>query len=157
MRSFSKRPQLLRVSTFLQAAGCALRSHVSFGFVYSEGKLAPCDYTAEILGVVVGLGEASRKNLSISNKPSRLKELDRALRECLEPGVVIPNQLPSVLGKLQYADLHVWGRTGKLALAGLRELGHTAPTQCDWIAIRLGRSNFFKNDCAGDAEILLCR
>ena len=33
--------------------------------------------------------------------------------------------MPSVLGKLQYADSHVWGRAGKLAMADLREIGHT--------------------------------
>ena len=37
--------------------------------------------------------------------------------------------MPSVLGKLQYADSHVWGRAGKLALADLRELGHTSPSK----------------------------
>ena len=146
----------LRVSAFLQAAGCALGllwtsyfddfpmvSHALhttstlacakglmslFGFVYSEEKLAPFDYTAEILGVVVDLGEASKRKIAISNKPSRVKELDLALRDILDSGVVVPNQLPSVLGKLQYADSHVWGRAGRLALADLRELGHTAPT-----------------------------
>ena len=151
----------LRVSAFLQAAGCALGllwtsyfddfpmvSHAMhttstlacakglmslFGFVYSEEKLAPFDYTAEILGVVVDLSKASQRKISISNKPSRVEELNLALRDILESGVVVPNKLPSVLGKLQYADSHVWGRAGKLALADLRELGHTAPT-----AVRLG-------------------
>ena len=32
-----------------------------FGFVYSEEKLAPFDYTAEILGVVVDLSKASQR------------------------------------------------------------------------------------------------
>ena len=151
----------LRVSAFLQAAGCALGllwtsyfddfpmvSHAMhttstlacakglmslFGFVYSEEKLAPFDYTAEILGVVVDLSKASQRKISISNKPSRVEELNLALRDILKSGVVVPNQLPSVLGKLQYADSHVWGRAGKLALADLRELGNTAPT-----AVRLG-------------------
>ena len=151
----------LRVSAFLQAAGCALGllwtsyfddfpmvSHAMhttstlacakglmslFGFVYSEEKLAPFDYTAEILGVVVDLSKASQRKISISNKPSRVEELNLALGDILKSGVVVPNQLPSVLGKLQYADSHVWGRAGKLALADLRELGNTAPT-----AVRLG-------------------
>ena len=125
----------LRVSAFLQAAGCALGllwtsyfddfpmvSHAMhttstlacakglmslFGFVYSEEKLAPFDYTAEILGVVVDLSKASQRKVSISNKPSRVEELNLALRDILKSGVVVPNQLPSVLGKLQYADSHV--------------------------------------------------
>jgi len=137
----------LRVSSFLQAAGCALGllwtsyfddfpmvSHAMhttstlacakglmslFGFVYSEEKLAPFDYTAEILGVVVDLTQASQRKITIANKPSRLEDLNAALTDILRAGVVVPNQLPSVLGKLQYADSHVWGRSGKLALADL--------------------------------------
>ena len=90
-----------------------------FGFVYSEEKLAPFDYTAEILGVVVDLTQASQRKITIANKPSRLEDLNAALTDILRAGVVVPNQLPSVLGKLQYADSHVWGRSGKLALADL--------------------------------------
>lgn len=63
-------------------------------------KLALFDYTAEILGVVVDLGDASRRKISTPNKPSTLKELDLALRDILESGVGIPNRLPSFLGKL---------------------------------------------------------
>ena len=112
---------------------CAKGLTSLFGFVYSEEKLAPFDYTAEIFGVVVNLSKASQRKISISNKPSRVEELNLALGDILKSGVVVSNQLPSVLGKLQYADSHVWGRAGKLALADLRELGNTAPT-----AVRLG-------------------
>ena len=78
-----------------------------FGFVYSEEKLAPFDYTAEILGVVVDLSKASQRIFSISNKPSRVGDLSAVLQDILQAGVVVPNQLPSVLSKLQYADSHV--------------------------------------------------
>ena len=65
--------------------------------------------------------------ITISNKPSRVDELREALDSIMCWGVIVPNRLPSVLGKLQYADSQVWGRAGKLALADLRELGHTSP------------------------------
>ena len=73
-----------------------------------------------------------QRKIAISNKPARVVELDRALMNILETGVVVPNQLPSVLGKLQYADSRVWGELASW-LADLRELGHTAPT-----TVRLG-------------------
>ena len=50
---------------------CAKGLMSLFGFVYSEEKLAPFDYTAEILGVVVDLSKASQRKISISNKPSQ--------------------------------------------------------------------------------------
>jgi len=134
----------LRVSAFLQAAGCALGllwtsyfddfpmvSHAMhttstlacakglmslFGFVYSEEKLAPFDYTAEILGVVVDLSKASQRKISISNKPSRVEELNLALKDILKAGVVVPNQLPSVLGKTSICRLP---RVGASWQAGL--------------------------------------
>ena len=147
----------LRVSAFLQAAGCHLgiiwmsyfddfpmlshslhtgstlacaRGMMSlFGFVYSEEKLLPFERSAEILGVVFDLGLSSEGRVSISNKPSRVEELNDALLGILNEKFVIPTSMPSVLGKLQYADSHVWGRAGKLALADLRELGHTSPSK----------------------------
>ena len=149
----------LRVSAFLQAAGCALgilwtsyfddfpmvshSLHTSstlvcakglmslFGFVYSEEKLAPFGYDAEILGVVVDLKDAAAGKITISNKPSRVDELKEALDGIFKAGVIIPNKMPSVLGKLQYADSHVWGRAGRLALADLREVGHTSPLRVE--------------------------
>jgi hypothetical protein len=147
----------LRVSAFLQAAGCHLgiiwmsyfddfpmlshSLHVGstlacakglmslFGFVYSEEKLLPFERSAEILGVVFDLSRSGEGRVSISNKPSRVEELNDALLQILNAKFVIPTAMPSVLGKLQYADSHVWGRAGRLALADLRELGHTSPTK----------------------------
>ena len=145
----------LHVSAFLQAAGCYLgivwmsyfddfpmlshSLHVGstlacakglmslFGFVYSEEKLQPFECSAEILGVVFDLSRSGEGRVSISNKPSRVDALNEALVKIMEEKFVIPTSMPSVLGKLQYADSHVWGRAGRLALADLRELGHTSP------------------------------
>ena len=147
----------LRISAFLQAAGCYLGIiwmsyfddfpmlshglHVGstlacakglmslFGFVYSEEKLQPFARSSEILGVVFDLSRSAEGCVAISNKPSRVEELDDALVKILSDKFVIPTSMPSVLGKLQYADLHVWGRAGRLALADLRELGHTSPAR----------------------------
>ena len=106
---------------------CAKGLMSLFGFVYSEEKLAPFGYDAEILGVVVDLKDAAAGKVTVSNKPSRVDQLKDALDGILDVGVIVPNKLP-VLGKLQYADSHVWGRAGRLALADLREVGHTSPS-----------------------------
>ena len=108
---------------------CAKGLMSLFGFVYSEEKLESFGRTAEILGVVLDLSGADQGRIVVSNKPSRVDELSEALDVIAGDGFVIPNRLPSVLGKLQYADSHVWGRAGKLALADLRELGHTSTSK----------------------------
>ena len=100
-----------------------------FGFVYSEEKLLPFERSAEILGVVFDLSASGEGRISISNKPSRVEELNDALLGILNAKFVIPTSMPSILGKLQYADSQVWGRAGRLALADLRELGHTSPAK----------------------------
>ena len=84
----------------------------------------PFDDRAEILGLVLDMGRSGDGRVSISKKPSRASELDEALDQLMARRAVVPMAMPSVLGKLQYADSHVWGRAGKLALADLRELGH---------------------------------
>ena len=174
----------LRVSAFWPAAGCALGilwtsyfddcpmiSHALhttstlacamglmslLGFVYSDDKLAPFGYDAEILGVVVNLGQAAAGRITISNKPSRVDDLSEALDGILCAGAIVPNRLPSVLGKLQYADSHVWGRAGKLALADLREVGHTSPVSVELDKTQVEAFRILKHRlCAGKPRAFL--
>ena len=147
----------LRVSAFLQASGCALgilwssyfddfpmlshTLHVGstmtcakalmtlFGFLYSEEKLLPFDDSAEILGVVLDLSESGNGRISVTNKPLRVDDLSAALDHLVGKRAVVPIRMPLVLGKLQYADSHVWGRAGRLAMADLREIGHTGRSE----------------------------
>ncbi|CAK9116007.1 unnamed protein product [Durusdinium trenchii] len=144
----------LRVSAFLHAAGCQLgilwsnyfddfpivthQKNTSstmvaakgllslFGFTYAQDKLNPFGKQTEVLGVVVDLADTPKGAVRVTNKPSRVDDLTVALNDILGAGSVVPSQLPSILGKLQYADAQVWGRAGRLALAQLRELGHTS-------------------------------
>ena len=174
----------LRVSSFLQAAGCYLgilwtsyfdhfpmvshALHTSstlvcaksllslMGFVYAEDKLEPFGIEAEILGVVMDLSGSVHGKIQIHNKPSRVGELSDALDGITSNGYVIPIHMPSILGKLQYADSHVWGRSGRLALADLRDMGHTSPekvslnvTQVD--AFKVLKSRF----CSGKPRTFL--
>ena len=65
----------------------------------------------------------------MTNKPSRVNDLSVAIDQLVSGRAVVPMHMPSVLGKLQYADSHVWGRAGRLAMADLREIGHTGRSE----------------------------
>lgn len=62
--------------------------------------------------MVFDLSRSGKGRVSISNKPSRVDELNETLVKIMKEKFVIPTSMPSVLGKLQYADSHVWGRAG---------------------------------------------
>ncbi|CAL1129051.1 unnamed protein product [Cladocopium goreaui] len=54
------------------------------------------------------------------NKASRANELCDVLDRILQSKKVVVKELPSTLGKLQFAEGQLWGRTGRLALSELR-------------------------------------
>lgn len=140
----------LRVSAFLHAAGmfmglcwaayfddfilitheCHRRSSFQsalslfklFGFPVSTDKLADFDTTAEVLGVELDVKDAHAGTIRVKNKQSRIDELVQFLDTVLTRGYLKPSEMPSKLGKLQFAEAQIWGRGGRLALADLREL-----------------------------------
>ena len=60
----------------------------------------------------------------VDNKELRKKEMVGALDEILRSRQVVPADLPALMGRLQFADMQLSGRGGKLAMADIRELGH---------------------------------
>ena len=92
------------------------------GFAYSEDKLQPFQEVTEMLGVELDLRETGQGRVKVRNKLSRTKEMNDILTDILESGKMKVAQLPSALGKLQFAEAQLWGRSGRLALADLREL-----------------------------------
>ena len=174
----------LRVSAFLQAAGCALgilwssyfddfpmlshALHVGstltcaktlttlFRFLYSEEKLLPFDDRAEILGVVLDLGESGNGRISVTNKPLRVNDLSVAIDHLVSRRAVVPLHMPSVLGKLRYADSHVWGRAGRLAMADLREIGHTGRSEVSLDDLQIKALEVLKERlCSGRPKTLI--
>ena len=93
------------------------------GFGFAENKLEPFATSAEVLGVVVDCGLVSEGKLVYAMKESRRQEALSAIEDILDKGAVTPCVLPSVLGRLQFADGQLAGRTGKLAMADIRSLG----------------------------------
>ena len=67
------------------------------GFQYSTYKLSPFSDVTELLGVEIDF-----------------------LGKMLSERVLVVSEMPSKLGKLQYAEAQLWGRAGRLALADLR-------------------------------------
>lgn len=140
----------LRVSNFLQAVGrymgliwsaffddFVVLSHVMhesstmatalslfdlLGFQYSKDKLQPFSDKTEMLGVELDLTDVKNGNIRIRvrNKASRSIELCEVLHRILETKKVIVKELPSTIGKLQFAEGQLWGRAGRLALPELR-------------------------------------
>ena len=138
----------LRVSTFLQAVGrymgllwsaffddFVLLSHAMhesstmtaalslfdiLGFQYSKDKLQPFKDKTEMLGVELDLSEVKAGTIKVRNKASRSSELCEVLERILKQKKVVVKELPTTLGKLQFAEGQLWGRSGRLALSELR-------------------------------------
>ena len=58
--------------------------------------------------------------VKVRNKQSRVEETVRFLEKMLKDKKLIAEEMPSKLGKLQFAETQLWGRSGRLALADIR-------------------------------------
>ena len=96
------------------------------GFEISVDKLKPFEDTAEVLGVVIDCEKFLDAKLTFRMKESRRTDLLKAINEVLDSRQVIPRELPSFLGRIQFAEGQLMGRTGKLAMADIREVGLTS-------------------------------
>ena len=99
------------------------------GFDFAEDKLAPFAKSAETLGVIVNLTDTTSGRVVVDNKDSRKAELSETIQTILSNDALVPAQLPSVLGRMQFADMQLAGRMGGLAMADLRSLGHDSKTK----------------------------
>eukprot|EP00439_Symbiodinium_sp_Y106_P009032 s14470_g1.t1 len=73
-----------------------------------------------MLGIVLDASDLYGQGLLIRNKPGRAEEVGSLIRSCLEAGSIESRDLLKMLGRVQFADSHVMGRAGKLALADVR-------------------------------------
>ncbi len=92
------------------------------GFKFAEDKLSDFASTAEMLGVVIDASRSSEGLVKIDNKESRKTEVVNALNDILRDAQLIPADLPALMGRLQFADMQLSGRGGKLAMADIREM-----------------------------------
>ena len=95
------------------------------GFDYSAEKLRDPNEVNEMLGVELDLTGSKQGIVNIRNKQDRVEEIKTMLDRIVLEGKVKPRELPSHLGRLQYADMQIAGRSGRLAMHDLRKLGTT--------------------------------
>ncbi|CAE7745031.1 unnamed protein product [Symbiodinium sp. CCMP2592] len=88
------------------------------GFSWAEDKDLPFSHEAELLGVRVDLGTFGV--VKIGNKPDRAASIAAAVDSVLSEGRLDPKTLPSLFGRIQFAEGQLHGRLGRLALADLR-------------------------------------
>ncbi|CAE7679226.1 rad50 [Symbiodinium sp. CCMP2592] len=92
------------------------------GFAWAEDKDLPFSHEAELLGQVLGVRVdlGSFGVVKIGNKPERATAIAEAVDSVLSVGHLDPKTLPSLFGRLQFAEGQLHGRLGRLALADLR-------------------------------------
>ena len=90
--------------------------------VDAEDKLVPPATKSEILGVEVDFEESSLGVVKARNTQDRVSEIESNLDEIIRSERLKPKELPWQLGRLQFADLQVAGRAGKMAMYDLRRL-----------------------------------
>ena len=94
------------------------------GFDYAEDKLEPFSREAEMLGVVVDLSRTRDGKIVVANKPGRDLEMAALVSDMLKEKSVKTSLLPSIMGRICFAESQLMGRIGKLAMADLRSVTH---------------------------------
>ena len=85
-----------------------------------------------------------------------MNDLSVAIDHFVSRRAVVPLHMPSVLGKLRYADSHVWGRAGRLAMADLREIGHTGRSEVSLDDLQIKALEVLKERlCSGRPKTLI--
>ena len=80
------------------------------GFSFAPEKCTDFSQQVDVLGVTLDVSDSACGLVKIRNKQSRCEELAEALKTALEAKALVPCELPSFIGKLQYADAQIWGR-----------------------------------------------
>ena len=101
------------------------------GFEYSSEKLKEPGPKSEMLGVELDLTESKTGCIAICNKRDRVDEISAALDKIVSEGRLRPRDLQSHLGRLQFAEMQIAGRAGRLAMADLRQMGSTEGSLVD--------------------------
>ena len=77
------------------------------------------------------LSKCKAGQIFVDNKESRKVEITDAIDKLLTDGFAIPSQMPSLLGRMQFVEMQLSGRLGKMAMSDLRAMGHTSKLKVD--------------------------
>ena len=119
------------------------------GFTLSRDKEQPFSSASEMLGVVLDTSDPSFGHVCVSNKQERAAAMCETLASVLRDRKVLVREVPSLLGRLQFLESQMLGRTGRLAIADLRNLERAAAfsvelSQSQFDAVALLRARLLK-------------
>ena len=118
---FDDFPTLTHVYNEASTRATALGILDLMGFKCSLDKLEEFSPQAEMLGVELNLKSFHEGKIIVKNKGSRVSEMIECIDKIFENGFIESDNIPSALGKMQYAEAQLWGRAGRIALSDLRE------------------------------------
>ena len=118
---------IIELSNLVSNTSGTLRAITKFlGVNIAEDKDADFSITTDLLGVTVDLSDESMELVKVGNKLERKRDLSSALNEIIASRKLNPLQIPSLFGRLQFAESQILGRAGGLALKFLRKLENTS-------------------------------
>ena len=92
------------------------------GVTVAEDKDASFSDKTDLLGVTLDLSDDIMGEVRVCNKPDRKKDLSQALDNIITSGKINPLEIPTLFGRLQFAESQILGRAGGLAMKTLRKL-----------------------------------
>ncbi|CAE7579831.1 SLC24A2 [Symbiodinium sp. CCMP2592] len=107
------------------------------GFRIADDKDKPFSTRSETLGVVIDTSAEDMSGVYVCNKPSRSQAIAVAIEEIITRGHVAPRELPSLFGRLQFAEAQILGRMGRLAIHDLRSLERSSAARVNLTAQHL--------------------
>ena len=118
---------IIELSNLVSNTSGTLRAIAKFlGVNIAEDKDADFSMSTDLLGVTVDLSDESMELVKVGNKLERKRDLSSALNERIASRKLNPLQIPSLFGRLQFAESQILGRAGGLALNFLRKLENTS-------------------------------
>ena len=90
------------------------------GFVCSWDKYSPFAVRATMLGVEVDLSAVEEEGVKVRNKEGRASSVAATIYEHVKEGSIAARDLLVLLGRIQFADAQIMGRSGRLALTEIR-------------------------------------
>ena len=92
------------------------------GITVAEDKDESFSSVTDLLGVTLDLTDQDMGEVRVCNKLERKKDLTLALDEVIDSRFINPMHIPSLFGRLQFAESQILGLAGGLALKTLRQL-----------------------------------
>ena len=114
------------------------------GITVAEDKDKSFSSMTDLLGVTLDLTDGDMDEVRVCNKLERKKDLTVSLDEVIDSKCINPKHIPSLCGRLQFAESQILGRAGGLALKTLRQLETRRCTKIDLDAEQITMFGFLK-------------